>query len=215
MALPSPDHFKSKKELHAYVDSLISNRGICKSLKSYNLDEYNFFYKLFQRHPDKERKRTTEIVDIAIEPHTISRYVTIIILNDGTSDTISYVKCVKQKSQTFSEKIKSAYRVAVDDQIKSFKEQNHNPCEFCGKKNHIEVDHIYHFAQLVYDFKKLYPNEPTSLNKNEAQQDCFKEEDSEYKNKWAEYHKKYATLRILCQSCNSTREKWKAPPKQI
>ena len=35
----------------------------------------------------------------------------------------------------------------------------------------------------------------------------FKEEDIDYKTKWSEYHRKNATLRVLCENCNLSRSK--------
>jgi hypothetical protein len=212
MDLQSPEDFETTKELMEYVRSLIVQ---CTSLKKYRPAVYVFFYKLFQRHPEKERKRTTEIVDIAIEPHKKKGLVIRIVFNDGTSDTISYVACVKQKGSSFTKKLSQAYRAAISDQIESFIRENHGPCEFCGSTKDRTVDHINHFAELVYEFKKMNLTEPTSLDKNDAQQHCFKEEDVDYKNKWAEYHKKHATLRILCNTCNIKREKWKKPLEDI
>jgi hypothetical protein len=208
MDLRSPEDFETTKELLEYVRSLIVK---CTSLKKYRPTVYLFFYKLFQRHPEKERKRTTEIVDIAIEPHKKKGLVIRIVFNDGTSDTISYVSCVKQRVSRFSKKLREAYRAAISDQIESFIQENRGPCELCGSTKDRTVDHITHFAELVHEFKKMNLTEPTSLGKNDAQQNCFKEEDVDYKNKWVEYHKKHATLRILCNTCNIKREKWKKP----
>ncbi len=48
----------------------------------------------------------------------------------------------------------------------------------------------------------------TFVDKNDGtHRQTFIDDDIEFKNKWVEYHRNNATLRILCQSCNLKRSK--------
>lgn len=74
----------------------------------------------------------------------------------------------------------------------------------------IEVDHEIHFEQLYCEFLKnnTIPV-PTDFDENWDGRQCFKEIDKLFSQEWQKYHKENSQLRILCQPCNSKREKYK------
>ena len=201
--------FTTIKKLKSYVRSELDSIGICSSLREKNPAKFLFFNDLFQRHPERERKGVDKIVDIQIKQHNKGDYQMHIIKNDKTSDTISWIACVRKKGDTQGRKCRSAFRAAIDDQILEFR-KNHRTetCLFCKSDIGLTVDHIVHFSKLKKDFYKLYPNKPTEFSKNSLQQHCFRDEDSEYAEAWANYHRLNADLRILCHSCNVGRDKY-------
>jgi len=212
MALKSPDDFETIKELKEYTRVLIDGMRVCSSLKTRHPYAYIYFRELFQRHPDKEKKKTDRIVDIRIDRYPKGDYQFTVIWDDMNSDTISWTACVRQKPRTYLQKLNQALRNAVGDQMTDFRIKHHREtCSFCGTSEALSVDHIVHFAKLVYDFIKIHGAAPTELGKNHIQQDCFKEEDSVYEKAWSDYHRNHAELRILCMPCNMNRERWISP----
>ena len=211
MALKSPEQYSTQTELTKVIRDLINTIGICSSLKEEHPYTYIFFNELFQRHPEKDKKRVDDIIDIRIDSYPKGGYVFNILLDDGTSDTISWKCCVTGKSDSYNYKLTKAYRVTIDDQITEFRNNHRNICEICNSDKKLSVDHINHFAKLIYDFNKINSNSPIELGKNNIQQHCFRPEDADYKNAWAKYHKDNAKLRILCMPCNLARKKWNPP----
>ena len=135
-----------------------------------------------------------------------------IIKTDNSSDTISYAQCCKTLEQQKKEQdslfnLATSMRVAIKPQISEFRKNNIKYCSLCKNSNIIlHVDHIYEFNLLMKDFLKDNMKYPTNFNKNkESSETIFKPEDIDFENKWVEYHKQKATLRILCASCNKKR----------
>jgi hypothetical protein len=97
------------------------------------------------------------------------------------------------------------------------------------------VDHILHFEILVDNFMALHditmPNEQTllSMEKGVGTRSVpteyekepvtyltrFKEKDRDIAQRFAEYHREHATLRIICGPCNLKREKARKPRIQV
>lgn len=200
------EDFETKKQLKEYIRGLIHSLGVCASLKTKNSQSYFFFRELFQRHPEKDKKKTDRIVDIRIAKHKKSDYQFTVIWDDMESDTISWTSCVTQKSQTYATKLKQAFRIAIQDQISKFREKHHREvCGFCGSTDDLTVDHVIHFVKLVDDFKNIHSATTPILVKNEFQQNCF--QDISYETAFKKYHRQHAELRILCRQCNVNRAK--------
>jgi hypothetical protein len=78
----------------------IEDIGVCPSLRDRRPESYEFFRELFQHHPESEKKRVTEIKDIALKKQgrgPLKNYQDLqfhMIYEDGTSDSISWRKCV-------------------------------------------------------------------------------------------------------------------------
>jgi hypothetical protein len=78
----------------------IEDIGVCPSLRIQRPESFEFFRELFQHHPEAEKKRVTEIKDIAlkkfgkgpIKDHQDLQFH--LHYEDGTSDSISWRKCV-------------------------------------------------------------------------------------------------------------------------
>lgn len=136
-------------------------------------------------------------------------YEITIINNDGTKDGISWHYCLDKKKR---DEFKVACRVAIVDQILEFKINSNLQCCLCNiSEVKFHVDHIVHFEKLLQDF--LSANKlkvPSSFDDYHDGRACFKNEDKEFEKNWQEYHAKYAQLRILCETCNLSREKFKS-----
>ena len=204
-----PKNFISNDELKKYTIELILKIKECNSLKNNYPNEFIFFKKLLQRHPEKERKGVFELKDIIFSKFskaqrilTYSDIQIFILKNDDTIVSISWNKCVKQQDNSNQQKLVWAMRHSIEDQVKLFKKNNNKMCEFCGTTKYLTVDHIIKFKKMAEDFIDSNPDYPSKFDKNELSQEVFRIEDFVYKNNWQKYHEKYAELRILCQECN-------------
>ena len=196
------------------VSRRIAAIGITSSIRETSPAEYEFFHELVKRHAAHEEKRK-DMVDIAIRQDVKSQKgLAIDIVNtDGSRTEISYKNCVTGKSEPQRSKFHSALRYAVEDQIMAFREQSKHVtiCELCDKSmdHDTHVDHILHFEILADNFTAL--QEITMPNEYDKEPQTyltrFKEEDQNIAQRFAEYHREHATLRIICGPCNRKREK--------
>ena len=200
--------------------------GITSSIRETSPAEYEFFYELVKRHAAHEDKLKA-LSDIAIRQDVTSqKWLAIDIVNtDGSRTEISYKNCVTGKSEPQRSKFHSALRYAVEDQIMAFRETNHvTICELCTESLSLmergvglqsvrsvptHVDHILHFEILADNFTALQEiTMPTAYDKEpQTYLTRFKEEDQNIAQRFAEYHREHATLRIICGPCNRKREK--------
>jgi hypothetical protein len=206
-----PEDFDTTDELRKYTIHLIRQVGLCESLKQKHPDIYTFFVSLFQRHPNKEEKEVSLIIDISIRrfpksprtnPLPVQAHQFFIIKNNGKEDSISWTSCVNGEINPIQKRLNWVMRQAIEQQTRDFKTKNLTPCEFCKATVNLTVDHIIKFKQLKDDFIKLNPVYPTEFSKNELSQEIFREEDKYYSELWQKYHYTNATLRILCKDCN-------------
>lgn len=207
-----PKDFDDKEELRDYVIEIIQKTGITPSLKNTHPKVYTFFMSLFQRHPEKDRKEIALVTDIAIRKFPkikdkkkldYSEYQFIIIKNNKNQDTISWNKCVEMSEYPIEKLVNWAMRYAVKDQIIDFKNANINkPCELCASYENITADHVIKFKNLKEGFLLENQEYPKEFDKNEIGSVIFRKEDIVFEKLWQEYHKKNATLRILCKNCN-------------
>ena len=80
------------------------------------------------------------------------------------------------------------------------------------------TDHIHHFYKIRDEFLNIKNNiYPTCFKDNTiAPFKTFKEEDKEFEEEWINYHNSYVdNLRILCKSCNMSRNRFDNIPNVI
>lgn len=160
-----------------YFSSKIQEIGICFSLYKTDVRFFNELLELFKSHPDAPGK-TEGLIDISIQKTKFNQ-LGLIIHTDRGVDDISYCACITGKH---IDKSTVPYREAIVPQILQFKQDSLLKCCNCSTlQSPFHVDHIYPFRDLLKDFKK------SGLESIDD---------------WILYHKKYATLQILCQSCN-------------
>lgn len=211
--------YKTQKEFEIYVKKIIYEEiGICNDIKNMFPDKYHILIKILERHPDFNSK-TENMCNIKIiqDPLNIKALKTIIIKNNGEID-IAWRCAISGKHKSKKSKLMSAMRSSIDEQIYDFKKNcKVNFCELCGSVERLDVDHNDEknsaFNELVYNFKKennniKIPNNFGELNDGTNRR-CFLEKDYVFRDKWIDYHRQYAILRILCHNCNIKRPKTK------
>jgi hypothetical protein len=210
--------YKTQKDCEINVRNKLIEIGITKSVKDKSIDIYNFFIDLCKRHPRQDEK-LKNIVDFQVKPDALSKkgLALNIINNDGTTTEISWRICVTGKGHTSEQLYNRALRQTISSQIQSYREKddtNITICSICNnclidKKFHI--DHEIQFAKLVDDFTNLHniiiPSEYNKLPITFER--TFITNDEWIGNLFYYYHLEHAILRVLCEKCNLTREKYK------
>jgi len=202
------EHFKTQGALTKRVQDIISKIGLCSSVKTKSISDYNFFIELFREHPDYPHK-TYNISDISIVKNKKGQgFGLYIIKNDGTTDDISWKDCISGHKKNL---FKVALRVSVEEQTDSFRKTSSNICALCKiSVGPFHVDHENHFEEVVYGFLQTTKRvQPTEFKNTDDNRKSFIAADKEYEDEWKEYHMKEARLRILCAPCNLKRPKWK------
>lgn len=200
---------------------LIDEMGPCCSMSQNFPDRYKFFKKLLSYHPDN---KAGNIVELQILISQWNDHQLKFVNDEGHSDTISWVECVKEmarksrkkrkiQKETTLQNISKAMRNAVyNDQILAFKLtfERKFTCALCDtqgtKSRDFEVDHELEFHTLRDDFLVMYPRYPTEFVKIHGNR-AFTENDKAFEEAWKEYHQQNAKLRILCKECNQARNK--------
>lgn len=184
----------------AEIRERIATVGFCNSLRG-RPEEYAFFYALFQRHPEAERKRVSEIVDIFIESVKGDARLGY-VLRDGTRDTISWNKCLSGKLPPTEAVLTRAMREAIAPQMLAYKRTQPNRCVLCQSMLTLTVDHYPTKFRDIRDAFLVGRSLPTVFAKTSESLDCFRSEDAQFKSDWIRHHLTYATYRILCYTCN-------------
>ncbi len=204
-------NFKTKKSAIEYTQKIINKIGLCPSIRTKSIDDYNFFIDLFRLHPDYPEK-IDNICDISIVKNKVNTnlFQLNILKNDGSIDNISWVACVTGKKK---DSFKSALRVSIEPQIKDFRTKCIYECSICKTKvspidSH--VDHENHFEEILCKFlKTTNKKKPTEFKDTDDGRKSFTLNDKEYEDEWKLFHENNACLRLLCKSCNLKRPKWK------
>lgn len=201
--------FTTQKQLKDHVRNTINKIGECNSIKKNYPEEMELFIYLFERHSDYPEK-FNGLTDIKIRYNPIykKQLEAIIVKKNGEEDDVSiFNNCITGKPK---DNLTIAMRNSISPQILQFKNTNLQICIKCKNATDIQVDHHKpQFIDLKIDFieniwkKKL----PTNFKQNESHSKIFVEDDGEFEREWFNYHKKNATLRILCKKCNLSRKK--------
>ena len=206
------EHFTTKKSLEERTRNIIETLGICQSIRTKSISDYNFLINLFRRHP-KYPEKIYDICDISIVRNKVNSngLELNIVKSNGTVDDISWKNCI---SGSEKDKFKGALRVCIDEQIRSFRSTCNNECAICKTLGAEEyhVDHENHFEEILYEFlQTTRRHKPTIFQNTNDNRKSFTSDDKEYEDEWKLFHKNKARLRLLCRSCNLKRPKWKHP----
>ena len=210
--------YKTQKECEVNVRNRLFEIGIIKSVKNKSIDNYNFFIDLCKRHPQQDEK-LKNVIDFEIKQDALNKkgLALNIINNDETTTEISWRICVTGKGHTTQKLYNMALRQTISSQIHSYKIKEDTDtticsiCNNCLKDKMFHIDHEIQFAQLVDDLTNLHniiiPSEYNKLPITFER--TFITNDKWIGNLFYDYHLEHAILRVLCEKCNLTREKYK------
>ena len=205
--------FKTQPSLRKHFREIIDRIGICDSLKLKYPLEFLDFCELFKRHSDYPGK-FIGFVDIKINYNPVykNQLVVYIIKENGDIDDVSVMgNCITGRSK---DNLKIAMRVSIQPQIDDYRNNTYRKvCELCGEHDRIEIDHHSDkmpFAKLCVDFMDTNTLPiPISFDDTKSHMKCFKKLDFNFEEKWIQFHKDFAILRMLCRTCNGSQPKCK------
>jgi len=184
--------------------------------------DFGFLLALTQRHARFEEKKGAGIHAFAILSNSKHGKGKGLELNIRTIDnqltSVSWLKCAHangfKPEQELHANLNSAFRQAINDQIRQFRQQLVYPlsCKLCLKEcaaHETHVDHEKEFSLLVDEFQAMYQGAmPTRFDKElESHKAMFTKTDEALSRSWSSFHIQHATLRLLCGPCNLKRSK--------
>jgi len=199
---------KTQKQLKECVREKIDKIGICSSIKQFYPEEWEGFMYLFKRHIDYPEK-FNGLTDIKISnnPAYKTQLEAIIIKNNGDEDNVSVLNnCITGKPK---DNLTIAMRNSIYPQIEEFKINSIMECVLCSDTKNIHIDHYEpQFVDLKTEFlnnwEELLPN---TFEQNKSHSKIFTNIDNYFEQKWIEFHRTNAILRVLCKKCNLSRKK--------
>jgi hypothetical protein len=210
--------YKTQKECENDVRTKLIEMGITKSVKNKSSEIYNFFVLLCKRHPHQDEK-LKNIIDFEIKQDALNKkgLALNIINSDETTTEISWRICVTGKGHTPEQLYNMALRQTISSQIQTYREKEDTDisicsiCKKCLTDKIFHIDHEIQFAKLVDDFTYLHNiTIPSEYNKLHVTfERTFTTNDEWIGNLFYDYHLQHAKLRVLCERCNLTREKYK------
>lgn len=210
--------FRTQKECEEYTRSILKEVGITDSVKNKNEKYFSFLLSLCRRHP-RHFDKLSKFSDFKIYRGVLNgRALALSIMNhDNTCTEISWRTCVTGKDKTPKSLFNSALRQCISYQIQDFRDMSDlSYCRACETSLDSKITHIDHsetqFIKLVEDFLAINPDVkiPNEYNKKDRTfETLFKDDDKWIGNLFESYHLQHATLRVLCETCNLTREKHK------
>lgn len=205
------EEYKSKKDAKAACkkrfEKIINVYGKAKYAYIYrnNKEDFPFMMALYMLH--SERKPIENIVCFKID-RIGGTFHTAVVFRGGQFDTFAwYSHCICNIKKTAQSMYSRALRQAVDDQIKEFASQGHL-CAICEDFTCLQVDHHgeYEFKDLRDRFTAEHKINVDDLKFGKAyRRICFDESD-EYSAEvccvWQDFHRKYANMQMLCNTCH-------------
>ena len=189
---------RTQKEMREFCQAVIAKHRVGDTVSS--ADQANLI-TIFERHPHWTEKLGAGIDHITVERNVYKKHGFVLYRIDGTSDDISFVKCIENRTDT--QKVIECFRRAVLHDIIEMKEKAFASgtvtCELTGVPlswNECHVDHVhpYEFRALLdawLDDNKLTLESFIVIDKDFAPQHNLLKLD------WQEYHRKHAVLRIV------------------
>ncbi len=163
----------NQKQRKEYFKNKIETMGLCKSIRTADINFYNELLELFKDHPDAPNK-TEGLTDISILRHPKYKGLTLYIHLPTGMDDISYTCCITKRAPK-----QRHYREDIQHQINEYRSKATMRCMLCNVVNtEFHIDHIYPFSKILEDYN--------------TQSNCD----------WVEYHKLHARFQVLCAKCN-------------
>lgn len=207
--------YESQRDFETFVKNLIYNDiGLCNDIQNVHPSHYITLVEILKRHPNFVSKtRNMRNIKIIVDKLNVNAFKVIIVENNGDEIDISWKSAITGKTKGNKHKLMSAMRSSIEEQILRFRQNSEKRCALCFSADKLHVDHHVHFDEIALDYmKSKHAETPVAFGDTNdgTHRKCFLEVDNGFKNGWIEYHRRYATLRMLCQTCNLTRTKSKA-----
>jgi hypothetical protein len=185
--------FISKAKAKETIKNLIYETGVCREVG------HQILYDLIKKHYDYENK-TKNMVSLGIEE--CDHGLRLVIHNENSTTEISW-HCCFDGPKSHKTLMTNALRTCINSQIWEYRCNNFpSLCHMCDNEAE-EVDHIYRFEHIRDDFLKTYNGkQPEHFTKVPRTFRTAFIEGEPMMTQFQDYHKKVATYRPLCRSCN-------------
>ena len=174
--------------------------------------DFKLLMELLKNHENYKQKVGCGIESIIIKPHPIYKNRGFYLIRyDGSETDFLYRKCFN--TQNYPAKVTSAFRVAIKDQIisfrdKTFLDQHEIVCPLTGDtitKNECHIDHKppKTFKKLLAEFIELTKIDINKVPINGSGIDNafgYTLNHQEIKKQWESYHKENAILRVVSRN---------------
>ncbi|MEW5297650.1 MAG: hypothetical protein WDW38_006825 [Sanguina aurantia] len=210
--------FHSQKAAKDHVRQLLARIGACDRVEA--PEDVAMLRALVMRLPHHNSKlknlQDFSISKLKLNPAALEVNI---IRTDNTIRTISWLACVTGVFKSPKTRLLGAFRFAVHSQVQTFRNRSKatiTDCDLCGNALNglFHVDHVNQFEGLVKAFKasvdgspKFPPLSGLCEQTDGTHRMMFNPADSAYKTAFQSYHRANAILRVLCPSCNLTRDK--------
>ena len=205
--------FNSKKAVDDYIRGVKNN--YLKTEKNYLINSshklFPFFEELVSVHNDKEEKIGCGIEYFYFVKGLYGKEQLRICRTDkSTIDCSCIYSWITQKNENiiYNTDLNNAMRYATRDQTSAFFEKQEFPlrCFICSSMDKCEIDHIIPFHHIKSEFLKKIDKDkiPTQFEDDLRDTCCrvFKQDDTDFKEKWKTHHQNMATFQVLCKTCN-------------
>lgn len=194
-----------------------------------------FLKEIFKMHPRyNEKTQGNPVVSISHEKAQGNTTCFYFCTENNIKEDFSIANCTKNITQYYKERITSAYRNEIRDQITRYKEERGygiTQCDLCAKIvgnynwttgathvcNNQIAGHIDHdknhatFAQIFQDFLFKYGSDASNpaLTRRKTEFNTFEWvlDNIKLKHDWSMFHQEQAKFRLLCVTCNCSVEK--------
>ena len=209
--------FDSKKAAQQKAKEILYNGNLNSELLGCDFQFMKCYFELFHVDWDLKKGVGVRAITRIIEPNYKKYRAFNIIRTDNSSTDISYIINKIQKKNYFKE-FQLAMRELIIPQINDFRKQAFSHCTYIvcpetAEKVTYQNSHVDHvnpkFNQLVISFIKKYNIKitPELFPKEEDNQTIYRILDDDISNKFIQFHKQYAKLRITSKKGNLTRKR--------
>ena len=180
-----------------------SEIGLCHSIRTTHPVVFARLREMFRRHPTAGEG----IIDLRAQRNPAWGGIDFVAVYGTCEWVISANECFYTNPSLAAHdlrKVKRAARTTIREQIDAFRTMT--PCR-CGSTVKLQVDHVRHFDDLITTF--LHGRLPTEFDYTDGREPRFQEP---LATEWNDFHRKHASLRMMCQACNNSRPKWMPLP---
>jgi hypothetical protein len=202
-------------------DFEFSNQNKAKEFVRMRLKDFDpnspLWMDLVLRHPESVKKIGVGIRRFYVSPNFMApQHLQLNIERiDGSTEDISWIKCIAGKATSTKARLNQAMRAAIALDIIRFKESSYSPdmpCSLCGTElkssYHAHADHVLEFAIIAKQFLEMNDPHPQSFDDcAQTHRPIFKDIDVDFKLRWIAYHNQNMNLRLICAPCNLKRNK--------
>jgi hypothetical protein len=221
----------AEDELKTLLDNQTKGKALITKMISKGsllITEKSLLWKIFQHHPEAERKRVAEIKDITLilNPRKRREYTVKLIYRDGSEATISYDACIRNLFGKFNiesdleKRICLAFRSASDSSAKrnnffksnTYKNLDNDWCTVCTQclkestQPHVDHNDPWPFSSILEAFLKSERIALTSVATIKTDTLPPRDElaDDVLRERWIRFHDERVIYRMLCGPCNAS-----------